>query len=137
MQKLKFSNKKLQLLSNIHKIVFKSQGEKIPLLIFEDSLVEKNYRLGQKCLLTLKYNKGTYERLFSLWASDLRENEKDLMIARFILLSSKKQDQRPKDRRSLRHIQRLQIQRLLEPKSPEPTSPFRFRVNKAQKPGGV
>jgi hypothetical protein len=87
---MKFSNKKLQLLSKINKTVFGNQSQHILRIQLDDALAEKNFKLAQRCLLNIRFEQELFDKVFMTWSHELAPSELDLMIARFILMSDNK-----------------------------------------------
>ena len=86
LNRLPFSIKKRQVFDKINKNYFSGNNEIILKILIKDSLSEKDYKYIHKALLHLKYDKIFTKQIFTNYFLDIKKNEKDLLITRFILM---------------------------------------------------
>lgn len=51
-----------------------------------DSIEQKDFQFGQKACIQLYYKKDILEKFFAAWMNEIKDEEKDLVLARFILM---------------------------------------------------
>lgn len=51
-----------------------------------DSIEQKDFQFGQKACLQLYYKPEILQKFFKAWFEKVREGEKDLVLARFIMM---------------------------------------------------
>ena len=76
----------MQLLSKINKLIFENKNLDIFRIILDDAASAADFKLAQRCLLSLPYEKASCLPIFASWGKEVAEGEKDLLLVRFILL---------------------------------------------------